>query len=333
MENTSEQDASATGVVTEKADEPEASANDVVGAVFAAADKLDALRRLGVMAQKKASRAIGYYKRQVRSKRFFARGLRSMALGLGTLAGLVPLVLPIVVLFAPWPKDHLPDLLSLTALLAGLSVGCIAFDKLFGFSSAWMRFTTTQMDLRAKSDAFSIDWARECLRAGSKPTVTDVLTSLDVLAAFLASINEVVRSETQSWVAEFRGVLADLEKSVEAAQTTAAAKAAARGSLEVRVLDMTALDERKWTLQVGGQDPVERIGATSAVATDLAPGQVAIIVSAKVSGKSVSLERVANVEAGKVAVVELTVAPAPSDRTSRPVSGVSSPSVPPAPFR
>lgn len=281
---------------------------DPIGDALAGDDKAAALRKVGQVAQASADEAIDYYRKRVGPKRFGARMIRIGALGFGTLAGLTPLGLPVyITLFKPELERSLKDLLPLSALFVAISAAFIAFDRLFGLSNAWMRFISAELDLQSKRNAFAIAWARECIHAGPNPTTDQVLASLDVLASFLASIDGVVRNETQQWVAEFRGALAELERSVEAAKAAAATAPPERGAVEVHVLDTSSLDERKWSLQLATQDPVDYVGTASAAATHIAPGQVRVAVAGKIGGASVSAQRVVTVEEGKVAVVEFTL--------------------------
>ncbi len=282
---------------------------DPIGDALALDDKPAALRKVGEVAQAYADNAIEYYRARVGVKRHGARWIRIGALVFGTLAGLIPLALPIfITVVKPDFEGHLKDLLPLSALCAGISAAFIAFDKLFGLSSAYMRFISAELDLRAKRNAFSVAWAKECIHAGANPTTDQVLACVDVLAAFLASIDGVVRDETQAWVGEFRGALSELEKSVESAKAAGSTAPPERGAIEVHVLDVDALDGRKWSLQLATQDPIEYAGTASAAVTHVAPGQVRIAVKSEVGGAPASAERVITVEAGKLTLVELSLA-------------------------
>jgi hypothetical protein len=281
---------------------------DPIGDALADDDKPAALRKVGDVAQSYADNAIKYYHDRIGAKRLGARWIRIGALGFGTLAGLTPLGLPLfITLLKPDLETHLKDLLPISALFAAISAAFIAYDKLFGLSSAWMRFVSAELDLRGKRNAFSVAWAKECMHAGPNPTTDQVLASIDVLAAFLASIDGVVRDETQAWVGEFRGALAALEKSVESSRAASATAPPERGAIEVHVLDANTLDDRTWTLQLATQDPIVCAGTASAAATHIAPGQVRVAVVGKLGGASVSAERVVTVEEGKVATVEVTL--------------------------
>ena len=288
--------------------------DDELGQALSQADRASTLSLLGAIARRRADGAIRYYQAGVPSKRAWARGLRIAALITGTLAGLTPLVLPLVVmLFWPSRENLIKDLLPLSAVLAAMSVACIAFDKLFGFSTAWVRYITAELDLSARRDAFATRWAKQCLRAGKQPTLEQVMDSLDILGAFLAGINDLVRSETQSWVNEFRGALAELEKSVAATRATVTASTAdddrVRGALEVHVKDVAQLDDAAWTLQLEAQSPTTYAGSSSAVLTDVSPGVVRVGVAGTIKGIPVKEERAVIVEPGRVAVLELELVP------------------------
>ena len=288
--------------------------DDELGHALSQADRASTLSLLGAIARRRADGAIQYYQAGIPSKRAWARGLRIAALVAGTLAGLTPLVLPLVVmLFWPSLENLIKDLLPLSAVLAAMSVACIAFDKLFGFSTAWVRFITAEIDLSARRDAFATQWAKECLRAGKQPTLEQVMADLDILAGFLTAINDLVRSETQSWVNEFRGALAELEKSVASTRATVSASAAdddrVRGALEVHVADVAQLDDAAWTLQLEAQPPERHAGFSSAVLTHVSAGVVRVGVAGTVKGIPVKEERAILVEPGKVSMLELELVP------------------------
>jgi hypothetical protein len=289
---------------------PEPKEDDELGHALAQTDRASTLNLLGAIARRRADGAIQYYRAGIPAKRAWARGLRIAALIAGTLAGLTPLVLPLtVVVFWPSHENLIKDLLPVSAVLAAMSVACIAFDKLFGFSTAWVRFITAELDLSARRDAFATHWAKECLRAGPAPTLEQLVANLDVLAAFLTAINDLVRSETQTWVNEFRGALAELERSVESTRATVAANTTpARGALEVHIADVAQLDDAAWTLQLGGQPPERHSGAASAVLTHVSPGVVRIGVAGTIRGIPVREERAIVVEPGKISTLELDLA-------------------------
>ena len=273
-------------------------------------DRAAMLMALGDVGVGRAKRAIDYYEAGLKPKRNGARKLRMGALLLGTAAGLTPLVVALVVTI--WLPNNIPlvrDLVPLSAIFAAAAIACVAVDRLFGYSSAWMRFVSASLELQSRRTVFASAWAKERVRAGATPTSEHVAASLDVLGTFLASIDDVVRSETQAWVAEFRGALADLDKTIQATRDQYASGAAPvdRGAIEVRVTGVATFDGASWSLEVGGGDPSTYAGASSAAVMHLAPGLVKLAVKAKRGGQDLAAEHPAMVEAGKIVVVEFAL--------------------------
>ena len=273
--------------------------------------KLSGLARidaLGLVGRKRFDSSIRYYDESIPQARRFAKGLRAVALGAGVLASLVPLIVSLV--FSVWFADRAQqakDWIGLSAILAIVALGLVGIDRLFGFSSGWMRFMSITLDLRARQSAYLIAWARERHRAGANPDDEHLLVCLDLLATSLSGIDDLVRAETQAWIAEFRGALADLEKGLDLQRSqTSAPSTSDRGAVEVRVATLATLDARKFQVQVGAMAPIERSGSATAVIAGLAAGIVKMTVSATISGKPVSVERAVTVEPSKVSVIDVT---------------------------
>ncbi len=284
---------------------PEPEVNEVFAAL-ALSDPTAMLLALGEVGERRVRQAIRYYEHGMNSKRAGARFLRMAALLLGAAAGLCPLVVSLLVTFR-WPTEGalIRDLLPLSTILAALAVSCVGIDKLFGYSSGWMRFISASLELHAKRNAFSASWVKLCLQAGVSPRAEYVAASVDALSDFLASIDEVVRNETQSWVAEFRGALAELDKSVETTRGQLGLGAVPeRGALEVRVPNVKSLDGTVWTLRVGGSQPTTQ-SATTAAVSHLAPGLLRVVASGRRGGSEISAERAVPIEAGKIATLEM----------------------------
>ena len=100
-----------------------------------------------------------------------------------------------------------------------------------------------------KQEQFQLEWARE--RMLWPVPVTDPLpperavAALDLIARFITAINEIVKQETQAWMAEFKGALADLDKATAdaRAQASAAQLLTPRGAIEVEVVGLNKLDQ------------------------------------------------------------------------------------------
>jgi hypothetical protein len=274
--------------------------------------KLSGLERIdavGAVGRERFDAAIGYYERRSPSKRFVAKGLRAVALGMGMLASLVPLVVSFVFsVYLQGKAAQAKDWVGLSAIFAVVALGLVGIDRLFGFSSGWMRFVSVTLDLQARRSAFRVGWAKERHRAGRAPDDEHLLSCLDLLGASLAGIDDLVRAETQTWVTEFRGALAELDKSIaEQRSQLASVTPAERGAIEIYVANVAALDDRKFRLQLGALASIERSGASTAAIANLPPGIVKMTVSATMAGMPVSIERAVTVDAGKVTVIEMAL--------------------------
>jgi hypothetical protein len=198
-------------------------------------------------------------------------------------------------------------------ILAVVAALLVLIDKFAGFSTGWMRYISADQDVRSKQEQFQLAWARE--RMLWPVPVTDplpperALAALDLVAHFITAINEIVKQETQAWMTEFKGALADLDKiTADAkAQASAAQAPAPRGSIEVEVVGLAKLDQQTWHLQLGNAaSSVAYVGAVTAAVTDLAPGPIKVRVAATINTKPWLVEKAAVVEAGKTTQLKVT---------------------------
>lgn len=255
---------------------------------------------------KKAEEALHWYEVSQRAKRRGARITRSVAIVFGALAA----ILPTVVTALP---DRLGDYqvarLNPVATALGVLAGTmILLDKLYGFSSSWIRYATTYQTIQGNLEAFKLGWQRKLFEVQPAQASSEQVRALfDFLGAFLASVNAAVQGETQSWVAEFKGALNELDKAVEAQRMTAAAAPmpGARGALRVEIVPLELLDDKRWTLQLENGKEELKEGQSSAVVTALEPGIYKLRVAAQKKGRPVAMEQPVVIKAGEVFEVRL----------------------------
>jgi len=130
--------------------------------------------------------AIQWYIHKKRSKSRWSRVTRSLAIALGVVGALVPLVSPVISISLAW---------GYTAL--GLAGGCVALDKLFGFSSSWMRYIQAEFELQHLLQGLQYAWMRSVCsvpnQGESRKAHEDTLASL--LASHSNSVASIIRSE------------------------------------------------------------------------------------------------------------------------------------------
>jgi hypothetical protein len=255
---------------------------------------------------------LAWYRAAIPAKRWGAICTRLGAILLGSVATIIPTVLGIV--GSPGDPAFLQRWVPIGGVMAVIAALLVLIDKFAGYSTGWMRYIAADQEVRAKQEQFEFAWAKERLRWPADPAASlppDVAaTLLDLIAHFVADINDVVKQETQAWMTEFKGALADLDRSTSDARAQALAAVppkAPRGAIEVVVVGLAKLDKQTWNLQVGeSSPPITYVGTTSAALVDLAPGPVKLRLGGSIGAKSWSVERAAQVESGKTTQVQVT---------------------------
>jgi hypothetical protein len=259
----------------------------------------------------KAETAMGWYETRQRQKKRGAHYTRGFAIVLGAITAVVPSIIALLPERVTWGTATFASVrLNPVATIFGVAAATmILLDKFYGYSSSWMRYVTTYQEIQASLEEFRINWRKQILKLNSNlpPTDEQVVAVFDLLASFLKSINDSVRSETQGWIVEFKGALADIDKTVEAQKAAAAAlpAAAAKGAINVVVTEWDKLDDRTWTLQIDNRKEESKVGQSSAAIPLLDPGIYKVRVAGKLSKAPVAAEFTATVESSKVTTVDV----------------------------
>lgn len=168
--------------------------------------RVASLKELFGWAEDNSQAAIEWYLSEKKRKARWSRGLRILAAILITLGGAIPLA-------------------ALTASRAALgnwgfvsialAAGCMAYDRFAGYSSAWLRYMAAATNLRAQLSEFQLSWSRWMAVLGDEePSTENTLIMIDAIRSFTQAVNETIRDETQSWLAEFNANLSDLKSQV-----------------------------------------------------------------------------------------------------------------------
>jgi hypothetical protein len=235
--------------------------------------------------------AIHWYLQKKRPKQKNARRTRGWAIFLAAVAGLVPMVAQM------YPR--IPPVWASVAL--GGAAFLVVLDRFFGFSSAWMRYISTELQIRQLLDEFRLDWeAERATWKGAPPTEEQVQKALLRCRSFVTQVNAIVREETSLWVTEFQETLRQLDESVK---TRTAATAAGAVNVTITNGDQSA---GGWTLSV--DNGVERTGqGKTAAVSAVAPGIHTIAVAGAINGRKVHAEVPVSVVPGAVSSVEVTL--------------------------
>src|SRR4051794_30760916 len=153
-----------------------------------------------------------WYRTRRRAKRTGGRVLRVGAL----IAGGIGAVLPILVEITARGGGYriAPGWSAVALAVAALLV---AFDRYFGFSAGWMRFSAAQLQLARRRQDFEYTWQLHRLAAQTPLTDEDVRAMLATAREFTLAVHDVVAEETTGWMTEFKSDLDQAERQLGAA--------------------------------------------------------------------------------------------------------------------
>jgi hypothetical protein len=166
---------------------------------------------------KKATTAISWYQNARGWKKRSATLIRWIAvLAIGAAAAVVGLQATALSLLAHIPIG--PGSVELG--LAGIGSGVLVLDKVFGYSTGWVRYMITEMNLQKALDEFRMDWviAYAAAPKDANGEVKDITPLLQLLKTFSGKIDSLVSDETQQWVIEFQDSMAWLQKAAKEVQ-------------------------------------------------------------------------------------------------------------------
>ena len=246
-----------------------------------------------------AENAIAWYQGARRVKRWQAVAFRLGALVMVAAAGLIPMI-------AVLEANSVPAILA--SIAVALAATFVGLDRFFGSSSAWIRYMTTELRLRAALEEFELDWHRQ--RAGWRgqtPSEGQVDAMLHRCREFIVQINSTVEEETASWVTEFQATLNQMDEVVKAADAEVRARRASQepGAVNLVVTNGNQVD-RDWTLAVNDGSGKVYVGRTAAV-RGLPPGVHVFKVVGLIGGNQKQAEVSASVLPGASVTAEMTL--------------------------
>lgn len=203
----------------------------------------DVLKRIYKHAEEYSFAVREWYWRSIKVKRRSSLWSRSFAFVL-FLAGSV---LQLAATLGDQPKERLQMTeIGLAALItAGLF---LAADRVFGWSSGWLRYVTTVTALENLKRNFDLEWSSRCIEKNGEMQEADKAPLYELAKSFEQAVEKLQEDETSKWAADYNAGLALLgeliqhqreatEKNLEAARTLQekAVGAAATGAIELRL--------------------------------------------------------------------------------------------------
>lgn len=144
------------------------------------------------------------------SKRSSGRALRLVGLLLGGVGAVLPIISEISSSSSGKPAIA-PGWAAVALVLAA---GCAILDRFLGFSSAWMRFIVAEQNLERQRRDFEYAWNEARTKVSDPPSDSDVASLLTLARENVKQVEDIIDRETAEWVTQFRGALADTERSL-----------------------------------------------------------------------------------------------------------------------
>lgn len=187
----------------------------------------DALPAIYQHAEEFSARCRTWYWHSIRRKRLISTGARLAAFILGAFGVTAPLI-------AALGSEFSERLLWSQAAVAALALAGLAqlADRVFGWSSGWLRYISTVTAMEDLTRQFELDWAGYFITLGT-PQPTEVKPLFDIAQRFEVEIASLQKRETDAWVAEFNTGLSALNDMVKTAHENAQKSASdARNALQ-----------------------------------------------------------------------------------------------------
>jgi hypothetical protein len=199
--------------------------------IYADAGAAKALPEIYEHAEKTSQTARDWYWRSIKSKRITSLGVRFLSFLLVVFGAVLPI-------FAGLADEVMTRLYCTQIGVASLAVAGLlqAADKVFGWSSGWLRYMTTVTAMEAATRKFDLDWANYMISKAGVIGDDDKRPLFELAKGLEEEVTRLQVDETDKWFAEFNSGLAllnDLIKSQrESAEKTAAAARAAASARE-----------------------------------------------------------------------------------------------------
>ena len=250
----------------------------------------ESLKAVFAATEKEGESAIRWYRDNIKSKRFGSRFIRLLAISLASIGALIPLVATQLNFNPEWGYFSFATVIVL-----------LGIDKFYGFSTGWVRYLKTQMDLERGLSDLRYDWTALVSKVQTQsPSAEQIQVMLQKLKDFVDFVHAQIQQETEAWVLEFQASLSDLMTSVKAQSD-----ATKPGSLQVTVKNAEQFDSVSVNLDQLTEMPVQ---GGQCFFPSVATGSHAVSARATKAGiDPVVVSDVVKVSAGSSATLVLTL--------------------------
>lgn len=288
-----------------------------------------ALKALYEYAESEAIQKIEWYHQKKQWKATMSRALRLMVIGLFSLGCLVPIVKAAFPAVASIQPERF-DFGQAGYLLIALAAGFLALDRFFGYSTGWVRYVTTAMEIEKSLEAYRMEWTRVTAKNASQPYRTDVIDRLIRLSKdFVLSTLANVEQETKVWASEFRTNPAHIAREVRARIETIQAEIAAtepelprQGAVSLTVTNGAETDEG-FSVLLDDKLVEEAVLANKCEILSVTPGFHKLKVLANIGSEAAFASEIVSVQPGMVLRSQVTLETAkPASAAPKPKKGI-----------
>ncbi|EON76333.1 hypothetical protein ADIS_3461 [Lunatimonas lonarensis] len=234
-----------------------------------------------------------YVDNQVWMKRL-SKSIRLGSIVLFALGGLIPMIHSLLL------ENEFPvNIVNLGYISIAAAGTLLLLDKFFGFSSGWIRFITTHLEMKRKIVEFEMRWKIETFGKNlDEISEEEGKVLLSMLADFISQINDIKYQETNAWVSEFQSNLAELQRSVHQKS-----ESSSPGNIKVSLVNTGPFDKLK--IRLDNNLGMADVKGPGYLFRDVKPGyhQVTLLAESSSRGSNQEFTAVAHVEAGKLAEV------------------------------
>lgn len=276
----------------------------------------DALRSIYSHIEALSMMMCSWYWSSIRTKRRTSLSVRFLAfilLILGT-------SLPIFAALQDLAENRLLFTQWAVALLAIAGLTQVA-DRVFGWSSGWLRYITTVSTMENLTRAFELEWAKYIVAKSSPLDSVDVKSLFELAKGLEQELTNTQADETAKWVAEFNSGTSLLEsliksqreeadKKLESIRTTlslqesavkADEKSKSPGAIEVTLSHKS--EPKKIKISIDKEEPVEFLGQKWSK-LDVSPGHHLLLIQTLTDPPQI-IQNIIEVQPSSVARIDI----------------------------
>ncbi len=276
---------------------------------YADASPDKALPEIYEHAKETSSVAREWYWKSIKAKRTMSMAIRLLSFLLLICGAVLPIL-------AALSSDVSTRLCFTQFGVAALAVAGLlqAADKVFGWSSGWLRYMTTVTAMEATTREFELGWADYMINKAGPMGDDDKRPLFELAKRLEDDIRKLQSDETEKWCAEFNSSLALLndlirsqresaERTAEAARSAAAAreKGQQHGGIELAIVHKGAPIPVKVSIDGSVE---ESFTGTVWSKVQVPPGLHTVQVTSDAPAEQ-TIQRIAEVPAGGIARVEV----------------------------